>query len=131
VVALAPALVAGLATALGAVPVAALAAAASLAVGRTPVLLALSVGVPLQFFANGAGLAVALLRPGAPLPGLLETLDRFGPPLGTAVFAATAAWNPHVEAAGAVAAALGRLALWAGGSLALLLVAFRRTEIGR
>jgi hypothetical protein len=124
-----PAVPAALATALGATVVAALGAAASLAVGRTAVLLALSAGVPLQFLANAAGLVVALVQPDAPLPGLLAALDRFGPPLGTAVFAATAAWNPHVDATGALVPALGRLALWAGASLALLLVAFRRTEI--
>lgn len=130
-VALAPAVVASLATALGAVVVGALAAAASLAVGRTAVLLALAAAVPLQFSANAAGLLLAFVQPEASLPGLLAALDRFGPPLGTAVFAATAAWNPHVDASAALAAAFGRLALWAGGAIALLLVAFRRVEIGR
>lgn len=130
-VALGPAVVGALATALGATVVAALTAALSLVLGRTPVLLAMAVGVPLQFFANAAGLVVALAAPGAPLPGLLDSLHRFGPPLGTAVFAATAAWNPHVVAEGAVAPAFGRLALWAGGALALLLFTCRRIEIGR
>lgn len=125
-----PAGLAALATALGATVVAALTAATSLVVGRTAVLLGLSVGVPLQFLANATGLAVALVQPGAPLPGLLAVVDRFGPPLGTAVFAATAAWNPHVDAAGALVPAFGRLTLWAGGALGLLLLAFRRTEIG-
>jgi hypothetical protein len=128
---LGPAVVASLATALGAVVVAALAAAASLAVGRTAVLLALAAAVPLQFSANAAGLVIALVQPEASLPGLLAALDRYGPPLGTAVFAATAAWNPHVDASGALAASFGRLALWAGGAVALLLVSFRRVEIGR
>jgi len=130
-VALGPAAVAALATALGAVVVAALAAAASLAVGRTAVLLAIAIGVPLQVFANAAGLLLALVQPEASLPGLLAALDRYGPPLGTAVFAATAAWNPHIEVAGALAPAFGRLALWAGGAVGLLLLAVRRTEIGR
>jgi hypothetical protein len=126
-----PAAAASLATALGASVVAALAAAASLAVGRTAVLLAVSAAVPLQFFADAAGLALALVQPGAQLPSLFDALHRFGPPLGTAVFAATAAWNPHVEAEGLLAPALGRLALWAAGALALLLAAARRVEIGR
>lgn len=130
-VGLEPAAIASLATALGAVVVGALAAAASLAVGRSAVLLALAAAVPLQFAANAAGLLIALVQPEVSLPGLLAVLDRFGPPLGTAVFAATAAWNPHVEAEGALAAALGRLGLWAGGAIALLLLAFRRVEIGR
>ena len=130
-VALGPAAVGALATALGATVVAALAAALSLALGRTPILLALAIGVPLQFFADAAGLVVALAAPGTPLPGMLDALHRFGPPLGTAVFAAAAAWNPHVVVEGAVAPAFGRLALWTGGALALLLFAARRIEIGR
>lgn len=128
---LAPAAVASLATALGAVVVGALAAAASLAVGRTAVLLAVAVGVPLQFCANAAGLAIALVESGARLPSLLAALDGFGPPLGTAVFAATAAWNPHVRVDGVLLPVLGRLALWAAGAIGLLLLACRRTELGR
>jgi hypothetical protein len=130
-VALAPAAVAAAATALGAVVVAALAAAASLAVGRTAVLLAIAIGVPLQFFANAAGLTLALVQPDTELPGLLALLDRYGPPLGTAVFTATAAWNPHVDVSGVLAPAFGRLALWAAGAVALLLLGARRIEIGR
>ena len=130
-VALAPAALAALATGLGAVVVAALAMAMSLAVGRTAVLLAVLVAVPLQGFANGLGLALALVQQEAVLPGLLAAVDRFGPPLGTAVFAAVAAWNPHVEASGALAPAFGRLALWAAAAIALLVAMFRRTDIAR
>ncbi|HEY8494596.1 MAG TPA: hypothetical protein VIN04_11930 [Myxococcota bacterium] len=126
-----PALAASLATAFGALVVAALAAAASLAVGRTAVLLALGVGVPLQFFANAAGLMAELAGAEAPMPGLLGAIDRFGPPLGTAVFAATAGWNPHVDASGVLLPFLGRLALWAGAALALLLLGMRRSELVR
>jgi ABC-type transport system involved in multi-copper enzyme maturation permease subunit len=126
-----PAVAASLATALGAVVVAALTATASLAVGRTAVLLAMAAAVPLQFFSNAAGLGLALLQPDAQLPGLFDALHRFGPPLGTAVLAATAAWNPQVVVEGLLTPALGRLALWAGGAIALLLLACRRLEIGR
>lgn len=130
-VTLGPALVAAAATALGATVVAALTAAASLGLGRTAVLLIVSAAVPLQFLANAAGLVLALVQPDPQLPGLFEALHRFGPPLGTAVFAATAAWNPHVAVDGVLGPALGRLALWAAGALALLLAACRRVEIGR
>lgn len=128
---LGPAGVAWAATALGALVVAALAAAASLALGRTAVLLGVAIGVPLQFFANALGLGIALVGADASLPGPLAVLDRFGPPLGTAVFAATAAWNPHVDAGWVLAPAFGRLALWAGLAIAVLIGACRRVEIGR
>lgn len=130
-VALAPAALAAVATALGGGVVAALAMAMSLLVGRTAVLLAVLVAVPLQGFANALALALALVQPDAALPDLLGAVDRFGPPLGTAVFAAVAAWNPHVDASGALAPALGRLALWAAGAIALLVAVFRRTDIAR
>jgi hypothetical protein len=128
-VALGPALAASAATALGALVVAALAAAGSLALGRSAVLLAVAIGVPLQVFANAAGLALALVQSEAGLPGLLAGLDAFGPPLGTALFAAVSEWNPHVAAGAALVPALGRLALWALGALALLVAVFRRSEV--
>jgi hypothetical protein len=130
-VALAPAALAAAATALGAFVVAALAMTASLWIGRTAVLLAVVVAVPLQVFANATSLAMGLVQPDAALPDLLAAIDGFGPPLGTAVFAAVAEWNPHVDARGALAPAAGRLALWAAGSLALLIAVFRRTDIAR
>ncbi len=128
---LAPAALGAAAAGLGAVVVAALAMATSLAVGRTAVLLAVLVAVPLQGFANALGLALAVVQPDAALPDVLATIDRFGPPLGTAVFAAVAAWNPHVDASEALLPAFGRLALWAAGALALLVAVFRRTDIAR
>ena len=128
---LGPALVAELATALGATVVGALAMAASLAIGRTAVLLAVAIAVPFQVFANFAGLALALLQPEASLPGPLAVFDRFGPPLGTTVLAAVAAWNPHVELGGVLAPVALRLALWTAGAVALLVFAFRRVEIPR
>lgn len=130
-VALAPALLAAAATALGGVVVAALSMAMSLRIGRTAVLLAVLVAVPLQGFANAMSLALAFVQPDAALPGALVAFDRFGPPLGTAVFAAVAAWNPHVDASAALLPAFGRLALWAAGAVALLVAVFRRTDIAR
>jgi len=127
--AVAPAALAAAATALGAATVAALAMAASLALGRMAVLLVVVFGVPLQVLANAFALAAALVHPGMSFGGLFGALDRFGPPLGTAVFAAVSAWNPHVAADGVLLPALGRLALWAGGAVVLLALAFRRVEI--
>ncbi|MCL4686483.1 hypothetical protein KJ059_17230 [Myxococcota bacterium] len=130
-VAVAPALLAAAATALGSIVVAALAMALSLAIGRTAVLLAVLVAVPLQGFANALRLALALVQPDAALPDALAAFDRFGPPLGTAVFAAVAAWHPHVDVSGMLLPALGRLALWAAGAVALLMIVFRRIDIPR
>lgn len=127
----APALAAGAASALGAAAVASLAMAASLVVGRAAVLLLVLVGVPLQVFSNALVTASALVHPDVAIGGLPGALDRLGPPLGTALFAALAPWNPHVDAGGALAPALARLALWAAAGTALLVVAFRRAEIGR
>jgi hypothetical protein len=128
-VSLEPALLAAAATALGGVVVAALAMTLSLVLGRTAVLLTLLVAVPLQGFANATSLALALLQPDAMLPAALASIDRFGPPLGTAVFAAVSAWNPRVDASGILLPALGRLALWAVGAVALLRIVFRRIDI--
>jgi ABC-type transport system involved in multi-copper enzyme maturation permease subunit len=124
-----PAVVGAVATGLSAVVVAALAMALSLWMGRTPLTLLISLAVPLQFFANGMGLVLALVHPELSPPGPLAALDRFGPPIGTAVLAAVASWNPHVEAAELIVPVFGQLALWAAGAVALLIVAFRRVEV--
>jgi len=125
----APALAAGLATALGALAVAALAMAASLVLGRSAVLVLVLGGVPLVALANSVTLVGQLVHPDAELGGLLGAVDRYGPPLGTAIVAALAPWNPHVDAAGTLGPALARLAVWAAGGLLLLALAFRRTEL--
>jgi ABC-type transport system involved in multi-copper enzyme maturation permease subunit len=129
-VAVAPVWVAAGATALAMAVVASVAMALSLVLGRLAVLLAVVFGTPLQFFANAVSLGVALVHPGLAAPGLLDTLDRWGPPLGTAVFAAVSAWNPHLDAGAILGPALLRLALWAAAAVALLVAGFRRVEIG-
>jgi ABC-type transport system involved in multi-copper enzyme maturation permease subunit len=130
-VAAGPGFVAAGASALGAAVVAALAMAASLVVGRAAVLLGVVLGVPLQMLANAVALAVALVNPQLPVPSPFDAIDRFGPPLGTAVFAAASAWNPHVQAVGLIAPSLARLALWGAGAVVLLVLAFRRVEVAR
>jgi hypothetical protein len=102
---------------------------ASLVLGRTAVLLLAVAGIPYVALANAVVLVGQLVHPDVELGGLLGAVDRFGPPLGTAVIAAVAPWNPHVEASGAFAPAFGRLALWAAGSVVLLALTFRRVEI--
>jgi hypothetical protein len=126
---LSPALAACAATALASIAVAALAMAASLALGRAAVLLLVLIGVPWIALANAATLVAQRVQPGAEPGGVLGAIDRFGPPIGTAILAAVAPWNPHFEGAGELGDALLRLALWAGGGVTLLLIAFHRVEI--
>jgi hypothetical protein len=127
-VALVPAAAGALAVALGAVVTAALAMTASLALGRVAVWILVVVGVPLQAFANAMVLGVALFRPDVDVP-FFGAIDRFGPPLGTALLAGLAPWNPHVDATGALVPALLRLSAWALAGVAFLLLAFRQLEI--
>jgi hypothetical protein len=124
-----PALAGAAAGGLDAIVVGALAMAASLGLGRSAVLLLVTFGVPFVGLANTLVLGAQLVAPEAHFGGLIGAVDRFGPPLGTAVLAAVAAWNPHVEAQGAFASVLPRLLLWAAGSAALLVLSFRRREL--
>jgi ABC-type transport system involved in multi-copper enzyme maturation permease subunit len=124
-----PALAAALATALGALAVAGLAMATSLVLGRSAVLLLVVGGVPWIALANAVALVGQLVHPDSEVGGVLGAVDRFGPPLGTAIFAAVAPWNPHVDATGTLGPALARLAVWAIGGTALVALAFRRTEV--
>jgi ABC-type transport system involved in multi-copper enzyme maturation permease subunit len=74
---------------------------------------------------SGANLAAAL---GAELGGFWAALDRFGPPLGTALALVATGWTGHaIDASPTHVAA--RLALWAVFAAALLAVAFRRREL--
>jgi ABC-type transport system involved in multi-copper enzyme maturation permease subunit len=125
----APALAAALAAALGALAVAALAMATSLVLGRSAVLLLVVGGIPAIALANAVVLVGQLVHPDVEVGGVLGAVDRFAPPLGTAIFAAVAPWNPHVDATGMLGSALGRLAVWAIGATLLLVLAFRRTEV--
>jgi ABC-type transport system involved in multi-copper enzyme maturation permease subunit len=128
-VAIAPALLGAAAAGLACVVVAALAMAASLVVGRIAVVLATLVGIGFVAAANLAGIATTLALGGEPLGGLFGLVDRYGPPLVTAIASGVAAWNPHVEPGHAFAATMARLAAWAVASIALLLVLFERREI--
>jgi hypothetical protein len=128
-VAIEPALLAAAATALGAVVVASFAMAASLAAGRSAVILLVLLGLAFVAFANGTGLASELAHPEVELGGLVGAVDRFGPPLFTAIAGAVAHWNPHVDPGDTFSRSMLRLAFWAAAGIALLLAAFRSREI--
>jgi ABC-type transport system involved in multi-copper enzyme maturation permease subunit len=135
-VAVAPAFAAAGATALGALVVASLAMAASLSLGRSAVTLLVLIGLALVVIANGYSVALGIgIGAGAVSPdaaefgGLLGAIDRYGPPLFSSIAAAVAAWNPHVETHGLLAATLMRLGVWAVAGVALLLATFARREI--
>ena len=127
--AIGPALLAMLGTALSCVVVAALAMAASLRLGRTAVLLLVVVGVPLIAAANSWALASMLIDPQAEVGGISGVLLRFGPPLGFGIFGPVSVWNPYVQEAHAGPALL-RLGLWAFGAFGLIWLCFRRMELG-
>ena len=124
-----PVLAAAGATALGALVIASLAMAASLALGRSAVVLGVLLGLALVVAANSFGLAVDLVHPEVEVGGFLASIDRYGPPLFTAIAAAVAEWNPHIAPGGTYASAMLRLALWAAAGIASLLALFRRREI--
>jgi ABC-type transport system involved in multi-copper enzyme maturation permease subunit len=128
-VAIGPALDATAATALGALVVASLAMTASLALGRMAVILLVLLGLVFLAFANGVGLANEIAHPEVVVGGLLGTVDRYGPPLFTAIVGAVVGWNPHIDPGDSFPNAMLRLAVWALGGVALLIAAFRRREI--
>jgi len=128
-VAIGPALDAAAATALGALVVASLAMAASLALGRTAVILLVLLGLVFIAFANGVGLVTEIAHPDVGVGGLVGAVDRYGPPLFTAIVGAVVRWNPHIDPGDAFAQAMLRLAVWAVGGVGLLIAAFRRREI--
>ena len=128
-VAIEPAFAAAAATALGALVVASLAMTASLALGRTAVILLVLLGLVFVAFANGVGLASELAHPEVAVGGLVGAVDRYGPPLFTAIAGAVAQWNPHLDPGDTYAQSMLRLAVWAAGGCLLLIAAFRVREI--
>jgi ABC-type transport system involved in multi-copper enzyme maturation permease subunit len=111
------------ACALGAVTVGALAMAASLVLPRLATLLLVAMGVGAVAIANVASLL------GAELGTLGMALDRFGPPLVSAVAFGVREWLAPTELPGSAVALVLRLSVWALASAALLVHAFRRAEL--
>lgn len=114
---------AALACAGGAFAVGTLAMTASLFLPQTATVLLVLVSVGSITFVN------LLSQFGAHPGGLAGALDRFGPPLCTAIVVALAPWIEPVSVSGEPLAIAARLVLWAAGSAALLVVVFRRREI--
>lgn len=122
-VAVANAVWGGLACALGAVAVASLTMTASLFLPRIATVLALLVAVGAIAGVNAMGLF------GVELGNVAWGIDRFGPPLGSAVVAALAPWIAPVEVPANSLALAVRLAAWAVAGASLLAVVFRRHDV--
>jgi hypothetical protein len=111
------------ATAAGAATVGALAMAASLYLPRIATLLLLLMSVGAVAAANAAGLF------GAQLGALAALIDGYGPPLVSSVAYALREWVAPSQVPGNALALALRHAVWTFASTALLVQAFRRTEI--
>ncbi len=120
---LAPAAGAAAACALGALAIAALAMSVSLVLPRIASFLLVLAAVGSIAVANLASLL------GAELSGVPAALDRFGPPLATAIALAVAPWSGQAPAAAGSAEVSLRLLAWGVAGVALLAFAFRRVEI--
>jgi hypothetical protein len=114
-----------IACALGATCVGGLSMAASLFVPRAIAALLAFVGVS----------AIAALQIssqlGMQLTGLVGVVERYGPPLVTAMLVALAPWIEPTAVQGAPLETAIRAFSWAGGGAVLLALAFRRVELGR
>ena len=111
--------------AVGAICVGAFATAASLFLPQIATTLLVLVAV------GWIALVNLLAQFGAELPGVHSAIDRFGPPLGSALVVVLAPWIQSDSVTGDPAALILRLAVWAGAGLALLVLTFRRIEFGR
>jgi hypothetical protein len=118
-----PALFAGLVYAASAAIVSALAMALSLYVPRVVTLFAVMVWIQLIVVANAAHMF------GASFSGWFATLERWGPPLGSALFYAMSGWISLRADAQEVVSIMLRLAAWVGLSAALLVLSVRRLEL--
>lgn len=122
-VAVASAVWGGLACALGVVVVASLAMTVSLFLPRIATVLVVLVGVGVIAGVNAIGLF------GVQLGGVAWGIDRFGPPLGSAVVAALAPWIAPVEVPADPLVLAVRIAAWAVIGVSLLTVVFRRCDV--
>ena len=111
--------------AVGALGVGAFAMAASLFLPQIATTLLVLVAV------GWIALVNLLAQFGAELQGVHAAIDRFGPPLGSALMVVLAPWIQSVSVTGEPVALVLRLAVWAGAGLALLVLTFRRSEFGR
>jgi hypothetical protein len=107
---------------LGALTVAALAMAASLALPRVATVLLVLGGVGVVALANG-------IAPFAEGSGWLGVIDRYGPPLGSSLALALAPWLEGVSLPGDAVRVAARLVAWAIGATLALVFVFRRAEL--
>lgn len=121
---LAPVLWAGLACAASASIVGSLAMAVSVALPRIATTLLVLLLVGGVSAVNAFGLA------GQTLEGVAGWIDRAGPPLSSAMVVALAPWIEPTQIVGEPIELGLRLALWTVGGVSLLVVVFRRTDIG-
>jgi len=118
-----PALFVGLVYAASAAIVSALAMALSLYVPRVVTVFAVMLWIQLIVVANIAHMLGATFR------GWFAALERWGPPLGTALFYAMSGWlSLRLEVHDVVSIVL-RLVVWIGLSSALLVLSVRRLEL--
>ena len=68
---------------------------------------------------------------GAELGGLAGAIDRYAPPLCTAIAVSLDPWVESVAVEGDAVELSLRLAAWAGAAVGLLVLTFRRNEISR
>jgi hypothetical protein len=68
---------------------------------------------------------------GVDIGGLVWGIDRFGPPLASAVVAALANWIAPAEVPVSAFELVVRMSAWAVAAVALLVVVFRRQDIGK
>lgn len=120
-----PAALAVLACFLSCITVAAFAMTASLALPRLAIWLLVFGLVFITSLASG----VSLLAPGESVPALLSAIDRFGPPIASAMLRALAPWVPGAALPADFAAVLARSFVWAVLGIASLAAAFRRVEL--
>jgi hypothetical protein len=103
--------------------VAAIAMALALHLPRVAALAAVVIGMQLVVFSNVLH-ALASTR-----SGLLETVERWGPPLGTAFVYAVAPWFSAAASASEWIEVVVRLVAWGAGASALLVLGFRRMDL--
>ena len=103
--------------------VAALAMTLALVLPRVVALAAITLGMQLVVVANLFHLVADSSG------GLLRAIERFGPPLGTALVYALSPWFSEGPAAAEWIDPVFRLLVWGGGASALLVLLFRRQEL--
>jgi hypothetical protein len=123
--ALGPVLGAFLVCVAGAATVAGLAMTASLVLPRSVTALAVF------GFVWAIAAINALAQFGTELTGVAGLVDRFGPPLATAMIVALGSWIEPTATRGEPLELALRSLVWAGASVLLLLRVFRRIELGR